>query len=61
MERRRCAFFVTRQKDNARYKVLEEKPVPMNRSIMADQIIELEGFLLASAVSRAIETSGSLG
>jgi hypothetical protein len=37
-------FFVTRQKDNARYKVLEEKPIPTNRNVLVDQIIELEGF-----------------
>lgn len=37
-------FFVTRQKDNARYLVLEDRPVPRNRNILSDQIIELEGF-----------------
>ena len=37
-------FFVTRQKDNARYQVLEERPVPLNRNIIRDQIIALEGF-----------------
>jgi len=37
-------FFVTRQKDNARYQVLEEKPIPRNRNIISDQLIELEGF-----------------
>ncbi len=37
-------FFVTRQKDNAHYRVLEGKPIPKNRNIMSDQIIELEGF-----------------
>ena len=37
-------FFVTRQKDNAYYRVLEEKPVPMNRNVLSDQVIELEGF-----------------
>jgi hypothetical protein len=36
--------FVTRLKDNARYRVLEERPLPMHRNILADQIIELEGF-----------------
>jgi hypothetical protein len=36
--------FVTRQKDNAHYRVLEEKPIPMNRNILRDQIIELRGF-----------------
>lgn len=35
-------FFVTRQKDNARYQVLEEKPLPRNRNILSDQIIEME-------------------
>lgn len=37
-------FFVTRQKDNANYKVVEERIVPMNRNILRDQIIDLEGF-----------------
>jgi len=37
-------FFVTRQKNNARYRILEEKPIPQNRNILRDQIIELEGF-----------------
>jgi len=37
-------FFVTRQKDNAYYRVLEEKPVPMNRNVLSDQVIELGGF-----------------
>ena len=37
-------FFVTRQKDNARYRVLEEKPLPMNRNVLVDQLIELEVF-----------------
>jgi hypothetical protein len=36
--------FVTRQKDNARYRVLEERHLPMHRNILSDQIIELEGF-----------------
>lgn len=36
--------FVTRLKDNARYRVLEERPLPMHRNILRDQIIELEGF-----------------
>jgi hypothetical protein len=37
-------FFVTQQKDNARYQVLEERPIPLNRNIIRDQIIALEGF-----------------
>jgi hypothetical protein len=37
-------FFVTRQKDNIRARVLEEKTVPKNRNILSDQIMELEGF-----------------
>ncbi len=37
-------FFVTSQKDNARYRVLEERPLPAHRNILSDQIIELEGF-----------------
>lgn len=37
-------FFVTRQKDNARYRILEARPIPRYRNILTDQIIELEGF-----------------
>jgi len=37
-------FFVTQQKDNARYRVVEEKPIPMHRNVLVDQLIELEGF-----------------
>ncbi len=37
-------FFVTREKGNARYRVVEEKPVPQNRNILRDQDIELTGF-----------------
>jgi hypothetical protein len=36
-------FFVTRQKDNARYRIMEDRPVPKNRNILKDQIITLEG------------------
>jgi hypothetical protein len=32
-------FFVTRLKDNAVYKVVEERPVPKNRNVLKDQII----------------------
>ena len=35
--------FVTRMKDNALYKVVEERAVPQNRSILKDQIIVLSG------------------
>lgn len=37
-------YFVTRQKDNADFSVVEDKPVPENRGILRDQIIELEGY-----------------
>jgi hypothetical protein len=37
-------FFVTRQKDNADYRIIEDKPIPKNRNILKDQIIALEGF-----------------
>jgi len=37
-------FFVTRQKDNARYRVVEDRAIPKNRSILSDQLIELEGY-----------------
>lgn len=37
-------FFVTRQKGNAAYRVIEEHKVPQNRNILKDQIIEFTGY-----------------
>lgn len=37
-------FFVTRQKGNAAYRVVEEHKVPQNRNILKDQIIEFTGY-----------------
>lgn len=37
-------FFVTRQKGNADYRVVEEHKVPQNRDILKDQIIEFTGY-----------------
>jgi len=36
-------FFVTRQKENAAYRVLEELQTPQNRNILKDQMIEFTG------------------
>lgn len=36
-------YFVTRQKENAIYEVVEDRAVPLYRSILADQIIRLTG------------------
>lgn len=36
-------YFVTRLKDNAAYEVVEECEVPVNRGILADQIMRLTG------------------
>lgn len=36
-------FFVTRLKDNAVYEIIEDRDIPMNRSILSDQIIRLTG------------------
>jgi hypothetical protein len=36
-------YFVTRLKDNAAYEVLEEGPVPANRNILSDQLIQFSG------------------
>lgn len=41
---RKGVFFVTRQKDNARYCVVRGRPIPVNRNILRDQLIEFEGF-----------------
>jgi hypothetical protein len=37
-------YFVTRQKDNADYRVVEEREVPHGRNILKDEVIELRGF-----------------
>jgi len=37
-------FFVTREKDNAAFKVIEKREVPDNRNIIKDQLIELTGY-----------------
>jgi len=37
-------FFVTRQKENAHYTVLEEGTAPATRHILRDDLIELEGY-----------------
>ena len=37
-------FFVTREKDNAAYRVVEKREVPDNRNIIKDQLIELTGY-----------------
>ena len=42
---REGVFFITRQKKNADYKVMERKPVPENRNILRDEIITLQGSL----------------
>jgi len=37
-------FFVTRQKENAAYTVIEELEIPNNRNILKNQIIEFTGY-----------------
>jgi len=37
-------YFVTRQKDNADYRVVEGREVPHGRNILKDEVIELGGF-----------------
>lgn len=37
-------YFVTRQKSNADYTVIEKRPVPEGRNILKDEIIKLNGF-----------------
>lgn len=39
----RNIYFVTRLKDNAAYRVLEEGSLPLNRNILSDQLIEFTG------------------
>ena len=38
-------FFVTRQKGNAHYRVVEERVIPQNRNILKDQIITFNGYI----------------
>ena len=50
--------FVTRQKENAVFTVVEERPVPKHRNILKDQLIEFEGFYSrkkCSGILRRIE------
>lgn len=42
---REGVFFVTRQKRNAHYKIVERRPVPEKRNIRKDQIITFQGYL----------------
>jgi hypothetical protein len=37
-------YFVTRQKDNADYRVIEQRQLPYGRNILKDEVIELRGF-----------------
>jgi len=37
-------FFVTRMKDNASYRVVEQREVPMHRNILSDERIEFTGY-----------------
>ena len=37
-------FFVTRLKDNADYRVVENRPVPQNRNIISNQLIQFTGY-----------------
>ena len=37
-------FFVTRQKGNSDYTVVEERPVPQNRNILKDELIRFNGY-----------------
>jgi len=40
----RGIYFVTRQKGNADYTVIEKRPLPAGRNILKDEIIKLNGF-----------------
>jgi hypothetical protein len=37
-------YFVTKQKDNARYEVVEQREAPKNRNILKNEIIRLTGY-----------------
>jgi len=42
-----CAFFVTRLKDNAQYRVVESRPVDKSTGLLCDQIIRMTGVTAA--------------
>ncbi len=42
-----CAFFVTRLKDNAQYRVVESRPVDKCTGLLCDQIIRMTGVTAA--------------
>jgi len=42
-------YFVTRQKGNAVYRIIEERSVPQNRNVLKDQIIEFTGYYARKA------------
>jgi hypothetical protein len=44
-------YFVTKQKENARYEVVEQRETPKNRNIRKDEIIRLTGYYAASNCS----------
>lgn len=37
-------FFVTRLKDNADYTVVQERPVPQNRNVLSDRLIQFSSY-----------------
>jgi len=37
-------YFVTRLKDSANYEVVEQRPVPVNRNVLADELIVFNGY-----------------
>ncbi len=48
-------YFVTRQRDNAYFKVVEQRMVPKNRNILKDELITFESSLSKTNVLRRIE------
>lgn len=47
-------YFVTRQKGNADYTVVEERPVPQNRNILKDELIKFNGYYAQKKYPRAL-------
>jgi Domain of unknown function (DUF4372)/Transposase DDE domain len=54
-------YFVTRMKDNALYTVVENRPVPQNRSVLKDQIILLSGSGAWEKMSLPPASGGGVG
>ena len=54
-------FFVTRQKGNADYRVVEERAIPQNRNILKDQIITFNGYYRKEELPLSLKKNRGVG